>query len=449
FLQLESFFDVNHMKDLKYSENPLPYFTELKEKYPHGFLNVPIVGAGTVNTEFEAMTGLNLDDFGPGEYPFKTAVADRTCESICFNLKEYGYSCHAVHNNTATFYGRNKVFSNLGYDTFTTIENINLPVEDKTKMGWAKDKYLTNYIMKALKSTKKQDYIYTISVQGHGSYPSDPDNYDITIEGINDSSRMYSFEYYVKQINEMDQFLVDLTNNLSKYDEKTILVMYGDHLPSLGISEDELDNGDVYQTEYVIWSNYDFGYEDEDIECYELQAKILGQLNMTAGYINNYSQKHRHDDDREAYLEGLKNIGYDMLYGEHLLYNGENPYVATKLQFGQNKVSSSSISQTSKNDNTIFIYGKNFTNYSKVYVNGEKINTKFVDSSVLTINYDDLKDGDVFEVHQQVSEKNILNVTNKVVYYSEDLDDDLVEGLGYFGEEEYTTKHKNKLQKDK
>ena len=50
----------------------------------------------------------------------------------------------------------------------------------------------------------------------------------------------------------MDKFIQKLVETLSKRDEDTILVMYGDHLPSLGITESELVNGDVYQTQYVI-----------------------------------------------------------------------------------------------------------------------------------------------------------------------------------------------------
>lgn len=51
------------------------------------------------NTEFEIMTSMNLDDFGPGEIPYKTVLKSTTCESTAFNLKEYGYSTHALHNN--------------------------------------------------------------------------------------------------------------------------------------------------------------------------------------------------------------------------------------------------------------------------------------------------------------------------------------------------------------
>ena len=35
---------------------------------------VPSVGAGTANTEFEVLTGMNMRFFGPGEYPYKTVV---------------------------------------------------------------------------------------------------------------------------------------------------------------------------------------------------------------------------------------------------------------------------------------------------------------------------------------------------------------------------------------
>ena len=73
-LQLESFFDPSHVKGIKLSENPIPTFTELRDKYSSGYLTVPGYGAGTANTEFEIMTGMSLDYFGTGEYPYKTIL---------------------------------------------------------------------------------------------------------------------------------------------------------------------------------------------------------------------------------------------------------------------------------------------------------------------------------------------------------------------------------------
>ena len=66
FVQLESFFDPTHVKGITLSENPLPNYQKLISEYSSGYLSVPCFGAGTCNTEFEVQTGINIDDFGPG-----------------------------------------------------------------------------------------------------------------------------------------------------------------------------------------------------------------------------------------------------------------------------------------------------------------------------------------------------------------------------------------------
>lgn len=420
FLQLESFFDMNNLKGIKLSKDPVPNFEKLMKKYPSGYLNVPIVGAGTVNTEFEVMTGINLDYFGPGEYPFKTKLLDTTCESIAYNLKEYGYNCHAIHNNTATFYGRNEVFANLGYDTFTTIENMH--IENFTPMGWAKDYYLTKYIMKALESTKKQDYIYAISVQGHGSYPSDGDyDYPIKIKGIEDESVKNQYQYYAMQTYEMDKFIGKLTRALKKYGEDTILVMYGDHLPSFGLSGEDLVNGDVYQTQYVIWSNFENDYyTNEDLEAYQLESKILGGLNMNAGDINKYTQEHK-GEDQDTYDEGLKNLAYDLLYGDKYATNGKNPYKATDIRLGLDKVTLSSVTPLYDEEGTVYLYGQHFTTYSKVYINEDKQTTEYIDPTTLKVVYPELQSGDEISIYQQNSDDHVLTKTDPYTFDDDEL----------------------------
>lgn len=67
---------------------------------------------------------MNLDDFGPGEYPYKTVLQSTACESICYYLSNYGYTTTALHDNTGGFYDRNRVFSRLGFDSFVSIEYI-------------------------------------------------------------------------------------------------------------------------------------------------------------------------------------------------------------------------------------------------------------------------------------------------------------------------------------
>ena len=161
FLQLESFFDPTLVKGVTCSSDPIPNFRKLSEEYSSGYLNVPSVGAGTANTEFEIISGMSLDFFGPGEYPYKTILKKTTCESVNYDLKSLGYSTHAIHNNKGTFYSRNKVFPMLGFDSFTSVEFM-ADTSETTPMGWQKDDILTNEIMDALNSSQGQDFVYTI-----------------------------------------------------------------------------------------------------------------------------------------------------------------------------------------------------------------------------------------------------------------------------------------------
>ncbi|MBR5584464.1 MAG: LTA synthase family protein, partial [Lachnospiraceae bacterium] len=81
-MQLESFFDTNEVEFFTTSEDPIPTFRYLMENYTSGYCKVPSVGAGTANTEFEVLTGMNLRYFGPGEYPYKTLLKYQETESV-------------------------------------------------------------------------------------------------------------------------------------------------------------------------------------------------------------------------------------------------------------------------------------------------------------------------------------------------------------------------------
>lgn len=213
------------------------------KEYTSGYYKVPSVGAGTANTEFESITGMSLHYFGPGEYPYKSILKETTHESAPYVLKNLGYSTHAVHNNEANFYGRRSIFPNLGFDTFTSAEYMS-EEEDKNPLGWTKDEVLTDEIIKCLDSTEESDYIYTISTQGHGAYPEEQliDDPEITVSGAETEAQNNQWEYYCNEIHEMDNFVKELTDALADYPEDVILVMYGDHLPTMGLTVEDLKN---------------------------------------------------------------------------------------------------------------------------------------------------------------------------------------------------------------
>ncbi len=47
----------------------MPTWTRLTEEYSSGYLTVPVVGAGTANTECEVLTGMSNCCSGPASTP--------------------------------------------------------------------------------------------------------------------------------------------------------------------------------------------------------------------------------------------------------------------------------------------------------------------------------------------------------------------------------------------
>ena len=246
FVQLESFFDPIEYEDLQMSEDPIPNLRKMFENYSSGYFKVPSVGAGTANTEFEVLTGMNLRYFGPGEYPYKTKLKNQVCESAATAFSAFGYGTHAIHNNGGNFYSRAKVFNNIGFDSFTSKEFMN--ILQTTENGWSKDDILLTHIKDALDSTEQEDFVFTVSVQGHGNYPTEKviENPKITVTGAPTEEKNNAWEYYVNQVYEMDQFAGNLVKMMEERGEPTVVVFYGDHLPTMGLEAKDMKNRYLY-----------------------------------------------------------------------------------------------------------------------------------------------------------------------------------------------------------
>lgn len=410
-VQLESFFDVNYLSNIRVSREVTPVFNSLKEQYSHGFLTVPAIGAGTANTEFEVISGMNLDYFGAGEYPYKTFLQMECCETVNYNLKTLGYTCHAVHNHNGTFYDRNVVYANLGFDTFTSIEYMD-DVEENP-IGWADDSVLTGEILKALDSTEGQDFVYAISVQGHGKYPTKPiEGFDpgFAVTGIEDEEDRCGFEYYLSQINGTDEFIGELISALGSRSRKTVLVLYGDHLPNLGLEEEDLTNGSRFDTEYVIWSNFDMEKEERDLYSYQLSAYVMGRLGITVGEL---TKLHQSMGDEESYQKDLEMLQYDMLYGDRVIYEGEDPYRSTKLQMGIDPITLNSVTVGFDGESAA-IKGDGFTHWSVICVNGRRKDTTFVNHKTLLLSDCRIEPGDTVQVAQVGTDGQWLSATGLV-----------------------------------
>ena len=416
-IQLESFMDPSYFKNIEFETNPVPNYIRLKEEGLSGLMSVPNVGSGTANTEFEVLTGMCLDYFGTGEYPYKTILQSRNCETVCYNLAELGYSSHAFHNHTGTFYNRNTAYKNLGFDTFTPVEYMNS--YETNPLGWVKDYVLTKQITDALDSTDGRDFVFAVTVQGHGKYPETPVDGEKLIkaefDGEYSEGYKHQIEYYAYQLWETDDFLGRLISELENCGEKCVVVAYGDHQPSLEYTAEDISLPDKHAVEYVVWSNFDMGItagERHDLEAYQLSAYVLSRLGINNGTITKLHQNYYANDDYQRALEMLQ---YDMLYGES--YGSEDKYISPDMKMGVRDISVSDVNIIGEDT---YIIGRGFTQASNVKINGRGAECIYISDGVLLLRGRVLQDGDSVSIHQITNDFVELGCTDEYIYNADE-----------------------------
>lgn len=408
FIQLESFFDVNTIVGSAYSADPTPTFNRLCRNFPSGLLYVPTIGGGTANTEFEVLTGLNLDFFGAGELPYNTLMQQTPVETINYDLKEYGYTATAMHSNGATFYSRNVVYPNMGFDRFVSLEYM----QDMkyNALGWAKDHELTGEVLRALQSTEGRDVLMCISVESHGKYAEEyiPREGDIEILELPEQIPLAPFQNFVNIIPATDSFLKELVHAIARFEEPTVVIAYGDHLPAMELQDDMLTTGSIYASRYVIWNNFGRAFDAPDLQAYRLSANVMKQLGFSGGVIAKYHQSYDADEAGEEYLDKLEQLQYDILYGEKNAYEGETPYVPAHMTMGSVPVT---ITDANGEYGRLLVTGENFNEFSAVMIDNKPVDTAYVDRNHIVARMDDPLSVTSFAVAQVARDGTVLSQT--------------------------------------
>ena len=195
-----------------------------------------------------------------------------------------------------------------------------------------------------------------------------------------------------------------------------MLVLYGDHLPNLDITEEELASGNLFQTEYVIWSNkkmledYELSKKNENLYAYQLSAHVLKLFGMNNGLLTKFHQMYHNYDN---YKSNLKILQYDMLYGKKEVYDGLSPYEPTDLQMGFDPIR---ITDVSSVGGSVYVMGKNFTESSFVFIDGKKQDTVFLNENTLMVSDKELEGGEEVYVAQLTDVSAQLSSTEVFIY---------------------------------
>lgn len=408
FVQLESFCDPSVFTNYSLDESPVPYYRQLLETCPSGRLYVPTVSGGTANTEFEVLTGCNLDFFGTGEFPFYSVLRENVCESLATDLRLLGYTSTLMHNYTGSFYYRNQVYSNLDFDAFLSVEYMN--GYDTTPKGWCKDNVFEKYFLEAMNASEGPDFIYAVTVQTHGAYTELPEGTAVEYDCVTelDETAKSAFDYYCTQLHAVDEFLRQLTLTLSEFDEPVVLVLYGDHLPGLSFGVEDIADGNMYATDYAIWTNFETANAKRNLEAYQLGAYTLGLFELDPGVIVKF---HQTQMDKPDYLTNLKILEYDIMYGSHYVYGGATLARTDVMRFGITPIT---VDSARVSDGHLFVYGSNFTKASRIMVDDSTADTIFVSESLLIAPDTAPNDDAAVSVAQIAADRTVLSKTPEV-----------------------------------
>ena len=370
YLQLESFMDPLEFEGVEYTFDPIPTFRALFEAHG-GYLKVPTFGGGTVRTEFEVLTGMDLDLMKPGEIPNNQLLRAKEVESLASSFREKGYSSTAIHNFQGTFYNRDTVYENLGFNIFIPLEYMTQSKEiqytNQTDGG-----PLIDYIVKSIEATPEQsDFIFAVTTGPHGpyeyqeSYATNP----LQVTKLENESHHGAVLDMAIRYHALDNELKRLIEYIDTLEEETILVAYSDHLPSAPILNDDkhYKKTDKYVAPYVIYSNFELNDLDapEELEAYQLSSYVYDLIGMKGGIMNDV---HRTFNGTEDYLRVKELVQHDLLVGKSYLYDKE--LITTDIQLGLDVIS---ITEVLIENGQLVLNGENLNPYTHIWINGEKV----------------------------------------------------------------------------
>lgn len=392
-VQLEAFMDPTRIKNVSFNKDPMPNMRKLMKNYTSGHMNVPVTGGGTARTEYEILSGANFDYLNPGEIPYQTFLSEKDSVSIARTLSASGYKASAIHNFNMRFYNRDKGYKHLGFTKFVPGESMtNL---EHTPLGWPKDSILTRYIMDELSSTDSKNirpsFVFTVSTQGHGSYPSSrmAMPYPIKLERANMSPAFKNqVEYYANQVYEMDQFVGDLVKQINQRKRKTVLALYGDHLPGLSLLRTYPEDEYLYSSIFVLVNNFgpkkiDVGNDFQAYQMSSLIMKTAGQKYGPFDLVNIYLR-----DDKD-YQDKLKLVQYDILFGKKYFLKEEELPKSNNMRIGNESLK---IKKVEKRGGDFYIVGEGFNRNARVYIDGKEVEADFKDDKNIRL-YDSFYTG--------------------------------------------------------
>ena len=346
----ESYADLHSLGDFSTVFPVMNYYKSLNKNTIKGNLSVSVLGGGTCNTEFEFLTGLNMAFLPSGVMAYSHYIKD-DLESMATVLQEQGYTPIAFHPGKASSWDRDKIYPNLGFETFYTVEDMDNPVY--MRGAYVSDASDYDFVMKLFeeKDPDEKLFLFNVTIQNHGGYMLDTVGMKEWVAMRGDYRKYNQAEQYLSLMRASDLALKELITYFEQVDEPTMIVFFGDHQPNVEtefiedlvgkpwISFDMDEVQSRYTVPFFIWCNYDIeeAYYDSisvnylstlamEVAGVEMPAynQYLSKLYGTLPAVNSLGYKDaeglwhyfREENDLTPYLNGYEMVQYDYLFGK-------------------------------------------------------------------------------------------------------------------------------------
>jgi len=290
----ESLFDPQELKSLKWNKDPLAYTRSLAGNHPLSLSVVPTFGYRTANSEFEFLTGFSMHFFAKGTIPFM-AFPESQRESIVRSFDAAGYRTVAMHPGIRDFYNRDQVYPRLGFQHYYSEESF----IDAQKYGeQISDESILPLLKKSLGESDQPSFHFIVTIQNHHPYnvnPFDLTNLDFDTTGVGKDEQVV-LNHYSKLLEATDRFHQDLIEYLRSRSRPTVVLLFGDHLPSLLPGFEFYKRGMVHSeswrdwtpqewkamftTPLMIWSNFGNFQETQPLEVSYLGVRLIEKLGL-------------------------------------------------------------------------------------------------------------------------------------------------------------------------
>ena len=283
----EAFSDLSVVNSFTTNEDYMPFIRSLDKNTIKGNLYMSIFGSGTCNSEFEFLTGNSVGFLQNGIIAYTQVVKDKL-PNMSYLLKEQGYGGNlALHPYLASGWNRVEVYDEMGFSSFYSEKDFVNPVMYRKYISDQSDFEKIVELYESHEDKEEPFYLFNVTMQNHGGFDKSYENFSHDIR-ITDNHANEKADQYLSLIKKSDDAFRYLVKYFKKVEEPTIIVMFGDHQPSLG--SDFYDSlygkpaGDLtkeellkkYEVPFIIWANYDIKETTID----KMSANYLGAYVM-------------------------------------------------------------------------------------------------------------------------------------------------------------------------